>query len=103
MHTMDDAERRKVLDAAIAAVKDPARLEYAIENACAKLLSLHKSKEAEGITLSVFAHACDLCYTDLEVPDSEKLLLKRLEKYLEIDEEREAKPLLEAIWRKNRH
>lgn len=56
----------------------------------------------EGLAESVFAHACDVIYTDLEVTESEKTFIKEIAQHLRIQPER-ASRILQTIALKNRY
>jgi uncharacterized tellurite resistance protein B-like protein len=56
----------------------------------------------EGLAESVFAHACDVIYTDLEVTESEKTFVKDIAQHLGVPPDR-ASRILQVIAAKNRY
>lgn len=101
MAELDSQQKRDdVLNAAIAAVGNKAHFRDAVANACNRLLEA-EAKDCPGITLSAYAHACDLIFSDHDVPESEKRYIKLLIDKMELNVG-EAQRLLDGIILKNK-
>ena len=92
-------KREEVCNAAIASVEHQVRLRDAVANACNRLLEA-EAKDSPGITLSAYAHACDLIFSDHNVPESEKRYIKFLIDKMELNVEK-AQTILDEIMLKN--
>jgi len=102
LHSTTAEERRRLLDDAVDAVRDRKRINHVLENACAKLCELEATADHAGICASVFAHACDIVYADLEFHRDEAELLAKLKKKLALDVE-QAHLIQKHIVLKNKH
>lgn len=99
MAALEAPAREAVYQAAIASVDRPERLRDSVANACNRLLEA-AAKDSPGITMSAYAHACDLLFTDQNVPDSEKRYIKLLIDRMELDVDA-AQEMLNYIQLKN--
>jgi hypothetical protein len=85
LNAMDSAERRRLLEEATDRVRHPTRRLHALENACAKLREIDVAgSDNEGIKASVYAHACDIVHSDLELHLKEDKFLEELRKWLDL-------------------
>jgi uncharacterized membrane protein YebE (DUF533 family) len=86
LHAANGEERKRLMEEASDAVRDPMRFQHAVENACAKLREIDVAgSDNEGICASVFAHACDIIHSDLVYDEKEKTFLRYLRSKLGID------------------
>jgi len=86
LHGAGPEERKRLIEEAADAVRDPMRFQHAIENACAKLREIDVAgSDNEGIRASAFAHACDIVHADLVFHEKELNFLKHLRAKLGLD------------------
>ncbi len=100
-------EREQRKDEVKPLIQDEKTRRDRVHIACKSILEIQKGAPpsiapAEGLAVSVFAHACDVIYTDLQVTDSEKAFIKDIALHLEIEPERAAK-IVQVITSKNRY
>jgi uncharacterized tellurite resistance protein B-like protein len=102
---VDDREKRR--EEVTPLVRDERTRADRVKIACESVLQAQAGSppttpEAPGLAESVFAHACDVIYTDLEVTDSEMNFIKTIAKNLRVSPDR-ASLILQAIAAKNRY
>lgn len=101
----DERERRR--EEVTPLVKDERTRADRVKIACESILQVQEgappsTPRVPGLAESVFAHACDVIYTDLEVTDSEVTFIKTCAQNLKVSPER-ASLILQAIAAKNRY
>lgn len=88
LHATGHEERKRLMEDAAEALRDPMRFQHTVENACAKLREIDVEKsDSEGICASAYAHACDIVHADLEVHTKEVQFLQYLRKKLLINDD----------------
>lgn len=103
---LTEEERRKHCDMAMKSVADPNQIWDAVGNACDKLYQLDtrpnelNNPNAPDITVSVFAHACDIIFADQNVVDVEKKLLQFMAARMKINPDA-AKQIVNLMQKKN--
>lgn len=83
------SQRDAMRDEITPLVKDERTRHDRVRLACSGILEAERGKPptqppCPGLGRSVFAHACDVIYTDLEVTESEKTFLKDIARHLNV-------------------
>jgi len=108
LQKLTPAERTARRDEVLPGVMDDKTRGDRVRIACASLLQAEKGGPGptdapmENLTASVFAHACDIVYDDLDVTELEKMFLRDIAKHLEIPGADAAK-IVEVISKKNEY
>ena len=108
LQSLTPAERMTKRDEVLPGVRDDKTRNDRVRIACASIVQAEKGGTAPGdigmpnLAVSVFAHACDIIYDDLDVTELEKNYIRDLAKHLSIPGAEAAK-IVEIISKKNEY
>ncbi len=90
LHSLPEAERTQRREEIMPYMADEKLRLDRVRLACSSILTAQKGSPPtqpalEGLAVSVFAHACDIIYTDLEVTELERQFLRELVQHLALD------------------
>ena len=107
LHSLPEAERTQRREEIMPYMADEKLRMDRVRLACSSILTAQKGSPPtqpalEGLAVSVFAHACDIVYDDLDVTELEKSFLRDLASNLQIADAEAAK-IVEVISKKNEY
>lgn len=108
LQSLTAADRAAKRDEVLPSVKDDKTRSDRVRIACASIVQAEKGgagpndQPMPNFAMSVFAHACDIIYDDLDVTELEKTFLRDIAKHLNIPGADAAK-IVEVISKKNEY
>jgi len=108
LQPLTPAERMAKRDEVLPGVRDDKTRGDRVRIACASIVQAEKGGTVQGdqglpnLAVSVFAHACDIIYDDLDVTELEKAFIRDIAKHLNIPGVEAAK-IVEIISKKNEY
>ncbi|MGD9815598.1 MAG: hypothetical protein AB7Q23_15415 [Hyphomonadaceae bacterium] len=108
LQSLTPAERMAKRDDVLPGVRDDKMRGDRVRIACAAIVQAEKGGVTPGdqglpnLAVSVFAHACDIIYDDLDVTELEKAFIRDIAKHLSIPGAEAAK-IVEIISKKNEY